>query len=279
LFLAPAAALLVLFAYWPLLDALRLALYRSNGLGLEQYVGLGNFRQVLGDPLFWESFVVLLKFAVLGIPLGVIGPLIGARLVHGVRNAGLASLYRLLLVLPVMVPMVVSVLIWRNLYGMEGAVNRVLAGVGLGEWARPWLGDAGTVIPAIIFMGFPFIGGVNFLIYLAGLISVPASLHEAARLDGASPWQVFLRVELPLLMPQMRIVVLLGIVGTLHSYEHILVLTGGGPGYATLVPALYLFRHGFEWGNLGVASAVGVILFALGIGLSWLNLRLLRERP
>lgn len=137
-FLAPAALLLVLFAYWPFAAAMRLALYQSNGLGLEEFVGLGNFRAILRDPLFWHTFGVLAKYAALAIPLAVAGPLLGARLVHGVRNQRAASLYRILLVLPVMIPMVVGVLIWRNLYATDGAVNQVLALAGLGGWARAW---------------------------------------------------------------------------------------------------------------------------------------------
>ncbi len=276
LFLSPAAALLILFAYWPFLNAIRLALYRSDGLGTEEFTGLGNFQLILTDSLFWHTFGVLAVFAILLIPVSVIGPLIGARLVHGVRNARAASIYRFLFVLPVVVPMVVSVLIWRNLYAADGVINRLLETVGLETLTRAWLGDPSTVLPAIVFMAFPFVGGVNFLIYLAGFNNIPTSLYEAAELDGASLRHVFIKIELPMILPQVRIILMLAIIAVVHSYEHILVLTGGGPGNATLVPALYLFRHGFEWGNLGLASAVGCLLFLMAVGLSILNLKYVR---
>lgn len=278
LYLAPAAVLLLVFAYWPFVSAMRLALYETNGLGLERFVGLGNFASVLGDSLFANSFRVLLTYALLFVPIAVFGPLVGAKLVHSVASPRLASAYRVVFVLPVMIPAVVLVLVWRNLYGIDGAINQALSLVGLGEWRRGWLGDAATVLPAIVFIGFPFVGGVNFLIYLAGLINIPSSLHEAAHLDGASRWQVFTRVDLPLLLPQMRLIVTLSIIAVVHSYEHILVLTGGGPGNSSLVPALYLFRHGFEWGNLGVASAVGCLLMLFALGLTAANIRFLRVR-
>jgi ABC-type sugar transport system permease subunit len=268
----------VVFGYWPFLSALRLAFYRNNGLGLNEFVGLGNFAAILGDSLFWRSFGILGIFIVLVVPLATIGPLLGAKLVSSVRNTRWGMVYRTVFVLPLVVPMVVGVLIWRQLYSTDGAINRLLELIGMGGIAQPWLGDPGTVIPAIVFMGVPFVGGVHFLIYLAGYLGISRSLYEAAWIEGASPWTIFSQVELPCLRPQLRLILVLSVIGTLHGYEHILVLTNGGPGNATLVPALYLFRHGFEWGNLGIASAVGCLLFALAVGLTALNFRLLRSR-
>lgn len=278
LFCLPAMALLVVFGYWPFLSALRLAFYRNNGLGLNEFVGIGNFATILSDPLFWRSFAILGIFLVLVVPLATIGPLLGAKLVSSVRSTRWGMVYRTIFVLPLVVPMVVGVLVWRQLYSSDGAVNRLLDIIGFGAFAQPWLGDPTTVIPAIVFMGVPFVGGVHFLIYLAGYLGISRSLYEAAWIEGASPWAIFSQVELPCLRPQLRLILVLSVIGTLHAYEHILVLTNGGPGNATLVPALYLFRHGFEWGNLGIASAVGCLVFALAVGLTALNFRLLRPR-
>jgi len=277
LFCLPALSLLITFGYWPFLSALRLAFYENNGLGLNEFVGFGNFIAILGDPLFWRSFGILGIFLMLVVPLSTLGPLLGAKLVSSVRNGRWGMVYRTIFVLPLVVPMVVGVLVWRQLYSSDGAVNRLLELVGLGAYTQPWLGDASTVIPAIVLMGIPFVGGVHFLIYLAGYLGISRSLYEAAWIEGASSWAIFRHVELPSLRPQLRLILVLSVIGTLHAYEHILVLTNGGPGNATLVPALYLFRHGFEWGNLGIASAVGCLVFALAVGLTALNFRILRS--
>lgn len=278
LYALPALALLAVFAGAPFVRAVRLAFYRSNGLGMEEFVLFDNFRRILLDPLFWKSMRVLGLFILLGVPLQTIGPLIGAKLLHSLRSARAAFVYRVLFVLPLVIPMVVGVLIWRNLYAADGAVNRLLTLVGLEAWQHSWLGDTTTVIPAIIFMGVPFVGGVNLLIYLAGFLNIPSSMYEAAALEGATPRQIFFHIELPWLMPQLRLIVVLALIGAIQSYEHILVLTEGGPANATLVPALYLFKNGFEYGSLGYACAVGCILFVITLVLTLINFRLLRRR-
>jgi ABC-type sugar transport system permease subunit len=144
----------------------------------------------------------------------------------------------------------------------------VLAAIGFGDHTRAWLGDPATVVPAIVAMGLPFTGGIFLLVYLAGFIAIPPSFAEAARLDGAGSWAVFLRVELPTLAPQVRIVALLALLGVVQNFENIQILTNGGPMNASLTPALYLFRSGFEFGQLGYASAIGVVLFAVCAGVT-----------
>ena len=275
-FVAPAMAVLLLFAFWPVLRALTLSLYESNGLGAERFVGLAQFREVAGDALFIRSFKVLGFLLVFGTPLAVLGPLVGAKLIHALRSRRAAFLYRVLFVLPLVVPGMVTILVWRELYAIDGAINRILEAVGWGAWATTWIGDDRTVLPALIFMGVPWVGGVSMLIYLAGLMNIPAPLYEALELDGAGPVTVFTRLELPLIVPQIRLVLVMGLIGSIQAYESILVLTDGGPGNASLVPALYLFKNGFAFGRLGYASAIGVILFVITFALTVANMRILR---
>ncbi len=277
IYLLPAFALLGIFAYWPFLHAFKLALYRSDGLGLNRFVGFQNFIDLYRDPLFWHGFKVLGLFAI-GLPLQILGPFIGAKLIHGVRSQRAAFFYRAVLVIPVVIPMMTGILIWRDFYGPEGAVNRLLEAAGLEMLKTTWLGSTSTVIPAIIFMGVPWLGGINMLLFLAGFINIPKSLYEAARLDGASSWAIVRQVEMPLLLPQFRIVSILCCLGLIQSYEGILVLTAGGPANATLVPGLYLFKNCFEFGRLGYASTIGLVLFALCLVLTFLNMTFLRRR-
>lgn len=277
LFLAPAFGLLILFAYWPFFLALRLSLYDANGFGSEEFVGLRNFTRLFGDEIFHISLIVLGKF-ILALPLIAFAPLLGAKLLHSIRSPRGAYMYRVLLVVPTVIPAMVVLLVWKEIYSDIGLVNRLLEAIGLEMMARPWLGDASTVVPAIIFTAFPFVGGIPLLIYLGGFIAIPRDLYEQAMIEGAGPASVFLRIEAPLLFPQMRVVVILALIGLLQSFENILVLTGGGPGYASTVPAIYLFRSGFEFNQLGYASAIGVFLFVVTLILSAINILLLRSQ-
>jgi len=277
LYVLPTFVLLGLFAYGPLVHAFKLALYHSDGLGLNTFVGLRNFTDLFRDPLFWHGFKVLAFFA-LGLPLTIFGPFLGAKLIHSVRANRAAYLYRAVLVIPVVIPMMTTILIWRDFYGPEGAVNRLLVAAGLDALKTSWLGSTSTVIPAVIAMGVPWLGGINMLLFLAGFIGIPKSLYEAALLDGAGRWHILRHVEMPLLLPQFRIVTILACLGLIQSYEGILVLTAGGPANATLVPGLYLFKSCFEFGRLGYASAIGLVLFALCLGLTILNMTFMRRR-
>jgi raffinose/stachyose/melibiose transport system permease protein len=277
LYLLPAFLMLGLFAYWPLASAFRLALYESDGLGYSRFTGVQHFAEIAKDPLFWKGFAIIGLFA-LGLPLQVFGPFLGAKLIHLLASRRAAFFYRTVLVIPVVVPMMTGVLIWRNFYSPEGAVNRLLAAVGLPELATTWLGNTYTVIPAVIFMGVPWMGGIPMLLYLAGFINIPKNLYEAALLDGASQWDILRCIEMPLLATQFRLVTILACLALIQSYENILVLTNGGPGNATLVPALYLFKNGFEYGRLGYASALGFILFVLSLMLTLTSMGLIRKR-
>jgi len=119
------------------------------------------------------------------------------------------------------------------------------------------------VLPAIVAMGLPFTGGVFLLIYLAGFLSIPASLTEAARLEGAGPLRLFVSVELPMLRGQIGVISILSLLGALQNFDNIQILTNGGPMNASMTPALYLFRSGFEFGQLGYASALGIVLLVM----------------
>lgn len=262
-FLFPAVGLFAVFVALPALSALGLAFFHTDGLAMRQWAGVENFRHLAVDPLFWKSLGNLAWFAVLTVPVQTLGPLIGAKLLYSLRSPRAAYWYRTLLVFPVLVPGVVTILVWQELYGATGPVNLLLGAVGLDEHARAWLGDPATVVPAIVAIGMPFTGGVFLLIYLAGFLSIPASLVEAARLDGAGALRLFVSVELPMLRAQIGVIALLSLLGVLQNFDNIQILTNGGPMNASMTPALYLFRSGFEFGQLGYASALGVVLLVL----------------
>lgn len=269
LLLGPALVMLGVFVFYPAVSALRLAFFTTDGLSPDTFNGAGNFSAMAGDEVAGISARNLLWYAAMLIPLQTIGPLLGAKLLQGLRSMRAAYFYRTLLVLPVVVPTITIVLIWREIYGINGPLNQALAALGA-NGQHSWLGEPALALPAIVATGFPWMGGVSLLVYLGAFLAIPVSLREAALLDGASAWQVFWRIEIPQLRPQIVLIMTMSILGALQGFENILLLTNGGPFNATLTPALYLFRQGFEFGNLGYASAVGLVLLVACVGLSLL---------
>jgi raffinose/stachyose/melibiose transport system permease protein len=277
LFLIPAFIILAVFSYWPILNAFRLSLYRTNGMGYAEFVGLNNFAELFTDPLFYKSLKVLTVF-LFSLPLLIFCPLIAARILHQIKNNFASYIYRVLFVIPVVVPLLIKFLIWKSLYGYDGAINRFLDLIGLASLQTSWLGNENTVIPAVIFMGMPWAGGIGLLIYLAGFQNISSNLYEAARLDGASAVKIFFSVELPMMIPQIRVMTVLSLLAVIQSFEHVLVLTGGGPGNSSLLPGLYLFKNGFAYGKLGYASAIGFVLFCFCLSVTIIQFVLIKKR-
>lgn len=128
-----------------------------------------------------------------------------------------------------------------------------------------------------MFVGFPFVYGVNLLIYYAGLMNIPQSLHDAARVDGAGSVKTFLRVDIPMVTGQFKLLLILGIINGLQMFQNILVLTRGGPGFETMVPGMYMFRFAFAFNRMGYACAIGLVLFVLIFAITLLNAKLIRS--
>ena len=279
MFLAPALIILITLTVIPFMSSFKLAFYRTDGLGVNVFIGLQNFVELFHDPEFYKSFGRLCIYAI-SIPLITIFPLIGAKLVCMVKNTKFAYLYRIIFVIPQVIPMMVGYLLWKQMYMDEnGAINELLRLIGLGSFTHSWLGDPSTVILAIIFMGVPWVQGIHFLIYLTGFMKIPKSYYEAARLEGAKWYHIFWYIELPSIKPQIFLVLILAVIGIFQQYEQFLVITDGGPGTATTVPALYLFKNAFTYGRLGYATALGFMIFALCLIVTILNkFILLRNR-
>jgi raffinose/stachyose/melibiose transport system permease protein len=250
---------------------------------------------VTGDWLLWQGFGVTFVFVVAN--LGKMIPsIVTAVVVHRLRNERWQYAYRVLFVVPMIIPGMVYLLLWKFFYDpTQGVLNKLL----LDSWVyhglcgldsllgwgvfRPglppsWLGDVKLVIPSLIFWGFPWIGVVGVLIYLAGLASISKDVYEAADIDGINWFQKFTRIELPLIATQVRINLILMIIGTLQDYGNILIVLGdsGGPQGVALVPGLYMFRAAFVQNLAGKACAIGLILFVFILILTELNNRYVR---
>ena len=142
-----------------------------------------------------------------------------------------------------------------------GALNQLLGKLGLESWQRVWLGNEKTAIWAIIFMGFPFVNALAFLLYYGGFTSIDAELYEAARMDGAKRFDIFKKIQFPLILPQLRLILTLTFIGAVQDFNGVYLLTQGGPGTSTYVPGLELYFNATTFGRYGYACALGVVMF------------------
>jgi len=265
-FVLPALTVIGLFFVVPVLAGLALSLtdfdlYALASLDNLRFVGLDNYRQVLTRPLFWQALGNTAYFVVLGVPLSIMLSL-GCAVLLQSKLARFKPLFRTALFAPVVTTLVAVAVVWRYLFHMRyGWINQLLGHVGIAP--IDWLGDPQWAMPAIIvFAAWKNFGG-NMIIFIAALQAVPEDLYEAARLDGANAWRQFWHVTLPMLGPTLLMVSILTIAGYFQLFAEPYVMTQGGPLQSTVSVLYLMYEEGFRWWNLGAASAVAFVLFAI----------------
>lgn len=274
--LAPTLIMLLTFNYWPAFTALYRSFFAWDGAFYEEYIGLGNFIEMFQDPVMLIAFKNMFLLTFGSMVLRLVFPLLGAELVFNLKNERAQYLYRVLFVVPMVIPQIVTFLLWRFMYGMHGPINEFLRLVGMGNLARGWLGDFDFALFAILAVGFPWIDAFNFLIFLAGLIAIPNSIFESALLEGAVGLRRIWYIDLPLIMGQIKLIVVLSLINTIREYQMVLVMTNGGPGWSTMVPGLAMYHNAFQYGRMGYGSAIGTTLFVILLGLTYLNMKYVR---
>ena len=261
LFLLPALVILGTFNIYPALYSLVLSLFRWNGLTPQRdFVGLGNYARLLGSGEFWNSLKVTALYAA-GVTLTalVLGLLVAALLNQPLRGR---AAYRALYFLPVITPTVAAGVVWKDLFDpSRGAVNSLLATIGL--HGPNWLVDPHWALFAVVTVGVWKRVGFNVVVYLAALQGVPRAYYEAAQIDGASPAQQLRFVTVPLLAPTTFFLVVTSLIEALQVFDLVYVMTAGGPLGSTDVFGYYLYREGFRYSQLGFASAIAYVMFAL----------------
>lgn len=264
LLLLPTFILLIVFSYYPVFIALTRAFtdWSIHSDGNIKFVGFQNFITMLEEGYFLSGLKNLLILMATGFIKLLTVPLLVAELVFLMRSDKKKYWFRFLFVVPMVVPGIVSTLMWQNIYDPTiGLLNQILKVVGLENLQRVWLGDPKTAIWAIVFMGFPFVDAFAFLVYYGGLINIPSSLFEAAKVDGSNGWWNFTKIHLPLITPQMKMLIVLTFIGAIQNFMPILILTGGGPGVTTYVPGLELYYNATRFGRYGYACALGLVMF------------------
>jgi raffinose/stachyose/melibiose transport system permease protein len=294
-FILPSLLLIATFAYLPTLSAIYHSFFRWGGGDAKEFIGLGNFQAVLNDPIFWGSFVTIAILVVANI-FKMIPSIFLAVLIHRLKSDRWQYWYRVILVLPMIVPGLVTLFIWKfffdpNLGVLNAAIDQsglktILVhidsffgwGVFLEGVPTAWLGEPLLIIPALIIWGFPWVGAIGVLIFLAGLQSIGTEVYEAADLDGVTPFQKFVHIEFPLIMTQVRLSLVLMIIGTLQGYglQFLLLGENGGAGGQGMVPGLWMFNRAFIAGEFGYACALGLFLFVFILGLTWFNNKFVR---
>jgi ABC-type sugar transport system permease subunit len=273
LMLAPTLVLLALFNYYPAVLGLSRAFTRWETGEDPQWIGLSNFVAMWHDEFLRLSLRNLLILLVANVLKTLTMPLLVAELLMSLRSPRWQYVMRTAFILPMVVPGMVTMLLWSFIYdGSVGLLNQILETLGMGALTRSWLGDSGTALWAIIGIGFPWAGGLALLIYLAGLNAISGDVWDSCQVDGVGGLKRVWYVDLPLLLPQVRLLVILTLIGVLQDFGSILVLAGGGPGLATHVPALHMYFQAFRFGHMGYAAAIGLTLFVAIFTLSLLNL-------
>ncbi|WP_288434229.1 sugar ABC transporter permease [uncultured Deinococcus sp.] len=282
-FLAPALVLLTLFTFYPLAYGSYLGFTEYGGARFAQglaprWVGLDNFRTLLADPLFLTSLGNSLKY-LLVVPALQLASLAVAVLVS--RELPGMAFFRAAYYVPVVTSVSLAAVMWEWVFNREGTLNWVLGALHLlpAGGAFGWLNNEHTAFWAVMLVTFWRGFGYYMVLYLAGLQSIPAELEEAAVLDGASAWQRFWRVTVPMMKPTILLCSLLSTIAALRVLEEVLVLTNGGPLNSTYTALMYVYSKAFQGFNFdyGLASAAGLVVAAVALLLSLANFRLFRE--
>ena len=263
LFVAPALLFYGAFVLFPLLKELQYSLYKWDGIGPKVFVGFSNYFQVFTDPdllgSMLNSIYLIIFFTLIPVSLGIVL----ASLIRTHSSGKFRTITQVILFLPQIIPLAAAGIAWSWMYAKTGAVNQILDWIGLGNLARPWLGDFNTALPAIGVIGSWVLTGLCTILFVTGMGKIDPSLYEAVRIDGAGWWREFFTVTIRGLKQEISILITITVIAALSSFDIIYVTTLGGPGRNALVPGISIYRLGFTQSAVGLASAFGVVLMIL----------------
>ena len=277
MFLAPFVTFYLLLKLWPIAFGFWISLHHWETIGTNiSFVGIANYERVFQDRLFWDAVWHTLYFTALATPALICLALVLALILN--RSLFGGGAFRTLFYLPNVLSVAVIGLIFLAVLGATdtGLINHFLGFIGIGP--IPFLLQAETAMPSLALAALWWTVGFNMLILLAGLQNIPADISDAARVDGASGWQLFWRITLPLLRRPLMLVTILQIIACFQVFGLIDVMTKGGPGGQTRSLVYYIFERAFSQGQLGYGAAIGFALFAMLFVLSITQLRLFRRQ-
>jgi len=271
LFIAPSVVLFIIFTGIPIINAFYLSFTNYDVLSTAEWVGLRNYKKLLGDEIFLTSLKNILFYVAMYVPLMIICSLVIALALN--RKLPGTNLFRTVYYIPGLTSSIAASTVWMWILNPEyGLLNQILSYVGIVGPA--WLANTSTAMISIVMVTlWQGIGG-NMVIYLAGLQGIPNILYESAKLDGANKWLLFFYITLPGLRPTTFFIFIMSMIGSFQLFDQAFAMTQGGPGYSTTTPVYLIYNEGFNQLNMGYASAMAFVLFVIILAFSFLNFRL-----
>lgn len=268
--IVPTLAILAVFRFLPMVQALYLSLTAYDLVHPPRFVGLANFVNLLQDPLFLKSARVSLTYVLFSV-VPVLPLSLGLAVLFN-RSVFIKNLLRSAIFMPVVMPAVVMAVVWTFMYQQDGVINTLLAFLGIDP--IPWLRSSATALWAVILIGIWRATPYYMVIFLAGLQAIPADYYDAAKIDGASAWGTFRYITLPLLKPTMLLVIVMNVIVAMKVFAVPMIMTGGGPADSTRVLPLFIYQTAFEFFDMGRAAAMSVFLFVGVMLFSFIQVRL-----
>lgn len=265
LFLLPALLIFGLLVLAPIIIAAYASFFNWNGFGPPtDFIGLGNFQRLFDDPVFiddlWHGLLLIVLTLVFQLPAALALAMLLNQRLRGRR------IYRLIFFAPYVLSEVVTAVLFTMIFSPEtGLVNNLLTRIGLESLAIAWLAEPSVVMYTVFLVISWKYFGLHMILYLAGRQAIPEEVMEAAAIDGASAWETFRHVTLPLLGPTIRISIFLSVIGTIQLFDMVYVLTGGGPVHASETMAITMFQVGFRQFEVGYASAISIAMFCISL--------------
>lgn len=279
LMILPGLFLVILFNYIPIIQSFMYSFYQWSGGTKKTFIGLKNYIDLFSSEVFYISLVNQCIILAARTVFMITPSLLVARLIFGLKSRpGVSNFFRQIFVIPVVIPPIVVLLIWQFLLDGEiGLLNGILESLSMGHLSRAWLGDPDTALGSVIAIGFPWIQGTNMLIFLAGFLAIDESIWDSVLLEGVKPLRRLLSIDIPLILGQLKLNIILTIIQLMQDFVGVMILTDGGPGTATLVPGLLLYKNAFAYAKMGYANAIGVVMFIFILSLSILNSKIGKE--
>lgn len=275
-FLLPNLLGLTVFVFVPMVYAFYVSLHEWNALSPKVFIGFENYKEMASDKEWWNSVYRTFIFTIIYVPLLFAGSLFFAVMLNSMKQR-FVGVARTMFLLPFAITSVISAVIWMFLYDpRNGFINQFFDLVGLPK--QQFLGSTDQALLAIIVVIFWINLGYNMMIFLASIKEIPLDYYEAAKIDGATGWKAFRNITFPLLRPTSIFILVVTTIGSFQVFDQIMVMTKGGPANSTMVSVLYIYKQGFEFLNMGYASALAVVLFLIIFVLSLAQLRLYTKK-
>lgn len=277
LYILPALLVYGVFILYPILSTLRLSLYEWTGFTEPTFIGLDNYKRLVQDDVFLKAISNNLQFIIFFtiFPIGL-GLLLTALMTR--RKLRGLSIFRAGFFIPYVMPMVVVGVVWRWIYNpVFGPLNEALRLSGLGELAKPWLGDFQFALPAVGLIGTWAMYGFCMALFMAGVQNIDESIYDAAKVDGANEWNQLFHITIPGIRAEIAVAAVTTFIAALRIFDLVFVTTRGGPAEETMVSSMWLYRNAFQINRAGYAAAIAVVQTAVILLISYILLTRLRD--